>query len=148
MKYMRTSLFEYCRQNGTEYLLDEWNAEENSPLTPENVTSGASKKVHWRCKKGHCWSAAVYSRTHDKTGCPFCAGKRVIRGENDLATIAPQLCQSWDMEKTHRLHRSRLCREATSLSGGDANMDTAGALRSTRGSMVQGVQYVQIGNYA
>ena len=34
-----------------------------------------------------------------KSGCPYCAGKRPIIGENDLKTTYPHLCEEWDYEK-------------------------------------------------
>ena len=29
------------------------------------------------------------------TGCPYCAGKRVIPGENDLASLYPEVAAQW-----------------------------------------------------
>lgn len=55
------------------------------------VMAGTGKKVGWRCSQGHEWSAPVYSRTTKHSGCPMCAGQKVITGENDLATIHPEL---------------------------------------------------------
>ena len=37
------------------------------------------------------------------TGCPFCAGQKVIQGENDLATQYPQLAAQWDAAKNGTL---------------------------------------------
>lgn len=50
----------------------EWNYERNLPLTVNEVSVGSKKQVWWRCKNGHEWKAAVYSR-NEGNGCPICA---------------------------------------------------------------------------
>lgn len=84
-------------------LLSEWDVEKNAPLTPEQVLAGTHRKIWWRCKKGHSWQAAAVSRIRNRTECPVCAGKKVISGENDLATVFPQLAAQWDTEKNGSL---------------------------------------------
>jgi DNA-directed RNA polymerase subunit RPC12/RpoP len=51
----------------------------------------SNKVVAWRCDKGHEWSASVSSRTRQGDGCPYCSGSRTLVGENDLATLRPDL---------------------------------------------------------
>lgn len=74
-------------------LAKEWS-EKNEPLTPGNVTYGSNKKVWWKGKCGHEWLMSVKNRSHGE-GCPYCAGKRVLIGFNDLATKAPHLAEEW-----------------------------------------------------
>ena len=81
----------------------EWHPTKNEGLTPQNVVSGANKKVWWRCKNGHEWQATVYSRAVVKTGCPFCTGQKPIVGENDFATTHPQLSKEWHPTKNGNL---------------------------------------------
>ena len=57
---------------------------------PTTVTSGTSRKMPWRCAKGHAWVATVASRTRG-AGCPVCSGRKVWSGHNDLATTHPRL---------------------------------------------------------
>ena len=76
-------------------LAEEWDGIKNGRLTPEEVQPGSTKKVWWRCRKGHSWQAAVYSRTAG-TGCPYCAGRKVMPGFNDLAAADPELAAQWD----------------------------------------------------
>jgi hypothetical protein len=53
--------------------------------------------VHWRCEKGHIWSAKVKDRTPPApTGCPYCSGNKVLKGFNDLATLYPELAKEAD----------------------------------------------------
>lgn len=72
-----------------------WDYAENGELNPEQITPGADIKVHWRCKKcGYLWFASIGARSRG-SGCPNCANKVVISGQNDLATLMPQLAQEW-----------------------------------------------------
>ena len=83
-------------------LMAEWNWERNTDVTPSQLTLGSHKKVWWKCSKGHEWLAEVYSR-NSGNGCPYCVGKKVLRGYNDLLTINPSLAKEWDYEKNDGL---------------------------------------------
>ena len=79
-------------------LVEEWDYELNGDLTPSMVTAHSRKKVWWQCKKcGLRWEATINSRVDGK-GCPYCAGKRPIPGQTDLATLRPDLVEEWDYE--------------------------------------------------
>ena len=80
-------------------LLAQWDRERNGDLTPDDVTHGSHRRVWWRCEKGHSWQAEVKSRTLLGAGCPVCAGKAVVPGENDLATLRPDLAAQWHQSK-------------------------------------------------
>jgi hypothetical protein len=51
----------------------QWHPTKNGKLRPDSVAAGTSRKVWWRCRKGHAWHATVASRTGQGTGCPHCA---------------------------------------------------------------------------
>lgn len=74
-------------------LVKEWDQDKNE-LDPHNVTEGSNKKVWWKCENGHEWEASVNSRTHG-TGCPVCAGKKIVPEKNDFATLYPELAKEW-----------------------------------------------------
>lgn len=95
---MRQSFYEFCCVNGKQQLLDEWDDARNLPLTPQTVTYGSRIAAWWRCRYGHSWSAAIYTRT-EGAACPYCAGRRVLLGYNDLASVHPELVQQWDHQK-------------------------------------------------
>lgn len=82
-------------------LCDEWNYDKNS-LLPSQVTVSSSKKVWWKCKKGHEWEAVITNRSKGQ-GCPYCAGKRLIKGVNDLGTVRPYLSEEWNYERNSPL---------------------------------------------
>ena len=84
-------------------LAKQWHPSKNGILTPETVVAGSHRKVWWRCEKGHEWQARVASRTVDGAGCPVCAGKIVVPGENDLASHFPDIAAQWDTEKNGSL---------------------------------------------
>ena len=75
----------------------QWHPKKNT-LTAEQVTVGSHHKAWWLCEAGHEWQAIVKSRVGG-TGCPYCANRAVIPGENDLATTHPELAQEWALER-------------------------------------------------
>jgi len=79
----------------------EWHPTKNGTLLPSEVYAGSNRKVWWMCEKGHEWEAVVSSRS--KSGCPFCSNRRVIAGENDLATTNPGLISEWHPTKNGNL---------------------------------------------
>ena len=76
----------------------ECNYIRNGNLKPEHFTFKSNKKVWWICKKGHEWQAIISSR-NSGYGCPYCAGQKALKGENDLHTINPTLAKEWNYEK-------------------------------------------------
>ncbi len=66
------------------------------------ISASSNKKVYWICSHGHEWSAQVNSRT-DGSGCPICAGKKVLSGYNDLKTIKPEIAKEWHPTKNYPL---------------------------------------------
>lgn len=92
---MRESLYDDCAARGDDTLLRQWDSGRNAPLTPASVSRGSSRRVWWRCDAGHSWCAGVKSRAAG-SGCPYCAGRRLLPGENDLASARPDLAAEWD----------------------------------------------------
>ena len=87
-------------------LLDEWDLD-NNEISPFEVSPHSGKKVWWKCKKGHSWHASICDRTSNrKHGCPYCSGRYVIPGENDLSTIVPQVAEEWHDDKNFPLRAS------------------------------------------
>lgn len=84
-------------------IASEWDYEKNKEFgwTPETVYPHSDKKVWWRCKDGHSYSARIDHRTRMHSGCPYCAGKRPIIGVNDFAALYPELAQEWDYDNNN-----------------------------------------------
>ena len=78
-------------------LAKEWHPTKNS-CKPSEVMPGTHKKAWWICSEGHEWEAEIKSRTTG-IGCPYCCGKKVLKGFNDLATVYPDLAAEWHPTK-------------------------------------------------
>lgn len=101
------NLREYTEKENSILLLNmeiakEWNYEKNGNLKPEHFMPNSGKKVWWKCSQGHEWQAIIESR-NTGSGCPYCAGKKVLKGYNDLQTINPALAKEWNYEKNNDL---------------------------------------------
>lgn len=74
----------------------QWDHVRNGTLDPRTVLPYSHEKVWWRCGLGHSWQAAPFSRTGQRnSGCPYCAGRKVLAGFNDLQTLKPRLAEEW-----------------------------------------------------
>ena len=73
----------------------EWDVEKNAPLKPSDVTPGSNKRVFWRCRLGHSYQSRIGDRTVNGHGCPYCTGRKVLPGFNDLKTFCPQVAEEW-----------------------------------------------------
>lgn len=96
----------YCRKARVLVGLDvtnpqvakQWHPTKNGELTPDMVSRGSNKKVWWQCENGHEWEAVILSRTRGN-GCPYCSGRYVTKGVNDLATLCPDIAKEWHPTK-------------------------------------------------
>ncbi|MFR1051994.1 MAG: zinc-ribbon domain-containing protein [Lachnospirales bacterium] len=105
---MGISFKEYCIENGGADLLAQWDVEANLPLTPDTVSWGSHKKLHWRCEKGHTYTAYAYDRIRAANPCPVCSGRRVVQGVNDLASQCPELAQEWHPTKNQEFDLAQI----------------------------------------
>ena len=76
----------------------QWHPTLNGDITPHDVSRGSIKKYWWLGGCGHIWDASVSSRVKG-SGCPYCKGRKPIKGVNDLATVNPVLAKEWDKER-------------------------------------------------
>ena len=86
----------------THEFLSEWDYEKNKEFRPEIFTAASNKKVWWKCRLGHSWSAMITNRSKGQH-CPYCIGRRVLKGFNDLVTTHPEIANEWDYEKNKPL---------------------------------------------
>ena len=72
---------------------------------PSIVSANSNEKLLWKCPRGHIYDSRPSSRTRiargrrSQQGCPYCSGKRVLAGFNDLATTHPDVASEaheWD----------------------------------------------------
>jgi len=74
-------------------------AKESFGWNPSEFTYGSEKNVSWKCRKDHIYQAPIQKRTSRGDGCPYCGGKKVLKGFNDLATVSRSLAKQaigWD----------------------------------------------------
>lgn len=83
------SFYTYCKKHGKEYLLEQWDAGKNAPLSPEDIGSTNTTRVWWKCEKGHSWQTQLSSRARGHSGCPLCMKEKIAeRVENRRALEA------------------------------------------------------------
>lgn len=93
----------------------EWDYNKNFPLIPAEVAGHSHKNYGWICGKcGHAWDAKPSNRCRNTnpTGCPACAGKVVIPGENDIASQHPDVAKEWDYVKNYPLTPAEVTRRS------------------------------------
>ena len=97
------------------HLVAEWDYERNS-ITPDKVSYGSGIKYSWICPKCNSPYPATPNKRHYGRGCPYCAGQKVKKGYNDLATLDPLLAKEWDYSRNVRKPD-----EVTARGGGEAH---------------------------
>lgn len=80
----------------------DWHPTKNLGLTPDQVMPKSMKKIWWQCENGHEWQDTLNHRTNGR-GCPYCAGQKVLPGDNDLATLRPDVAKEWHPTKNNAL---------------------------------------------
>lgn len=89
-------------------LAAQWHPTKNGTISPEQVAPRSDKKVWWQCEKGHEWQATPNNRSAQSRGCPYCSGKKILSGYNDLATTHPDLAAEWHPTNNHELLPSQV----------------------------------------
>lgn len=80
-------------------LLAQWDFNRNA-IIPTQVTRGSKKKVWWKCDNGHSWEASIVKRVEGQN-CPYCSGKKIQKGFNDLFTTHPNLKNEWNWDENN-----------------------------------------------
>lgn len=128
---MRQTFYEFCMLHERTNLLKEWDESRNFPLTPDTVSYGSKKKVWWTCENGHSWQTTVHVRS-EGSGCPYCTGRKVLPGFNDLETLYPDVAAQWDREKNGSLSPRDVSTGSKTASGGAVRRGTRGSRPSPR----------------
>ncbi len=94
-----------CLAEKNPELSSEWHPNKNGIRLPTMVTPNSHEIVWWLGKCGHEWMASVKMRNAGY-GCPYCRGRRVLPGFNDLSTCNPDLAKEWHPDKNGELQPS------------------------------------------
>lgn len=88
-------------------------ADEAYNWDPRQISTSSSRMLEWKCKYGHIYEATPNSRTRtdNRRGCPYCSGRKILIGFNDLATTHPLIAeyaygwnpQNYSMGQTKKL---------------------------------------------
>ena len=79
-------------------LAKEWS-ERNLPLTPDKLPEKKTGMFWWKCPDcGEEYKAWIQSRISGGK-CPYCSGRKVKPGLNDLLTTDPGIAAEWDYER-------------------------------------------------
>lgn len=84
-------------------IANELDVLKNRGITPEKVAVKSGKRLWWKCNKGHEWRTTAAHRTTEGNGCPYCSGKKAIKGETDLFTCYPDIVKEWNYERNRSL---------------------------------------------
>jgi len=63
--------------------------------TAREYFAGSVEVVWWLCVDGHEWEASCHQRAAI-SDCPLCFYKLIVPGQNDLATVHPEVAARWD----------------------------------------------------
>ena len=85
----------------------QWDYEKNGKIKPEFIRAASNVKFWWKCEKGHSWEATVASRANGN-GCPYCSGKVLLVGENDLQSQNPELAKEWNFNRNGELSPDKI----------------------------------------
>jgi len=100
----KNDLKSWCIANNRPDILKEWDETRNGVRTPSNTMYGAKYNAWWICPNLHHYQTTMYNRCKENgTGCPFCSGRRVLLGYNDLKTTNPELASQWHPTKNGNL---------------------------------------------
>ncbi len=80
-----------------KYLDIEKNKKEGVDISA--LTVGSHKRVWFVCDAGHSWEGMFKDVKH----CPFCDGKGILSGYDDLATLYPDIAKEWHPTKNGEL---------------------------------------------
>ena len=105
-------LLEGYNDFGSQYpdLAAEWSVK-NLPLTPDMIPVNKPGQFWWKCHTcGIEFKAWISSRIQNPK-CPYCSGRIILPGINDLVTTDPEIAAEWDYAKNkdadpRRIHRS------------------------------------------
>lgn len=95
-------------------VVKEWNYVKNVDLLPTQISAGTNKKVWWIGKCGHEFMTAISEKVRAETSnCPYCSGKLVLAGFNDLKSNFPEISAEWHPSLNGKLLPSEISAKST-----------------------------------
>lgn len=87
--------------------MEQLSIELNGNIDINCLHVSSKQQVWWQGHCSHTWEATVYNRVKNGSGCPYCAGQKVLKGFNDFPTFFPEIATEWhpikngDLEPSH-----------------------------------------------
>ena len=105
------------------HLMAEWDWEKNNDLLldPHMLTQGCHTMAWWKCTLGHSYESQIRNRANG-IGCPYCAGKKVLIGYNDLETFYPEVASDWNYDRNGTLTPTTVTYASNKRFGGGAGL--------------------------
>lgn len=75
-------------------LLKEWNWNRNT-INPYQIAELSSRKIWWKCFKGHEWQDTPVYRVRENYPCGFCSGRK-LSSINNFQYKCPNLVRYWN----------------------------------------------------
>lgn len=99
MRKGTVSLKKWCIDNNRIDILSSFDEEKNG-FSAADIGRAMAKKVWWICPNSanHGYLCSTANRTKGR-GCPYCSGKKILIGENDLFSTNPELKADWFYKK-------------------------------------------------
>lgn len=67
-------------------------------VDPTTVSAKSGVKQTWQGGEcGHTWQATPHDRVGKGSGCPACAGREIVAGDNDMFTLFPEIADEWSV---------------------------------------------------
>lgn len=73
-------------------LLKHWDFDKNIE-SPDTIPCRTTKKYYWKCDLNHSIYTDPYTMYGYSNGCPYCGGRKVLKGFNDLWTTHPEIAK-------------------------------------------------------
>jgi hypothetical protein len=80
------------------WMTERWHPTLNGDVTPNDVMAQSNRMAWWICELGHAYDNRC-DRIFLGDTCPYCSGRRVLPGFNDIATTHPDLATRWHPTK-------------------------------------------------
>lgn len=80
-------------------IVAQWS--DRNPVSPSECTAGSKLRAWWVCDLGHEHDVVIKNKVLKKSGCPYCANRKVLVGFNDLGTTHPEIAKQLVDDKNH-----------------------------------------------
>ncbi len=89
------SLANYCPE-----IKKYWNKEKNGKINPEQISHSCEKEIFLKCHKCNIEWKMLAKDFKLRPKCPYCYGRKVKTGYNDLFSTNPELIPLWSKNNT------------------------------------------------